>query len=175
MPSRLTTEAFVLKKKNLPTKDSFITFFSKERGKIVAIAKGIKTITSRRLGAVQTGNLVKVAVYRRNKGQYLQEAHLISAFSGIKKTADKLSTLYLCLFVLDRLLPENEPEPALYDLTKKYYIALSKGTSVDTALLEEFLNDALRKLGYIDEPKSLRELKVQIEEVIGEKLPYFIL
>lgn len=170
-----TEEAFVLKKKNLPTRDFIVTFFTKEHGKVSAIAKGIKSITSRRAGAIQTGNLVRVVVSSKGDRRYLQEATLVSAFSNLKKEERKLSATYLCFFILDRLLPEGEPEYALYQAAKKYLVGLSREKELDHARLEDFLNQVLRTLGYIDQSQDLAQLKRVVEEVIGQKVPYFVI
>ncbi len=170
-----TQEAFVLKKKNLPDRDFIVTFFTKDHGKVSAMAKGIKTITSRRAGAIQTGNLVRVVIHSRGQRRYLQEATLVSAFSRLKSHEHKLSTTYLCFFILDRLLPEDEPEISLYLATKKYLVALSREEGVDPTVLETYLNQVLRTLGYIDESRELAGLKQVVEEVIGQKVPYFVI
>ncbi len=44
MPSKLKTQGIVLKKIELLNLDNLITIFTKDLGKIVALAKGIKKI-----------------------------------------------------------------------------------------------------------------------------------
>src|SRR5688572_9792487 len=122
----IASEGLVLKKKNLPGADILVTFFSRDDGKITAMAKGAKKITSRRASQIQTGNLVRFMANKKHQMYYLNETHTISAFSAIKKDRQKLSILYFLLFMIDRLLPEEQKEADLYEHTKKYIVNLAK-------------------------------------------------
>ena len=169
---QLRTEGIVLRKRNLLGKDILLTFFSSEYGKIHAIAKGIKKITSRRASHVQTGNLVFIECYRKSDRLYLQHSRLISAFSQIKKSSKKMSLLYRCLFIIDRLLPELQPELNLYEDLKRFLITISQSEKINEHdLLEGFLTKLLRHLGYGEQKKTLIEQIMYIQELIGEKIP----
>lgn len=179
MSKRIKTEAFVLKKKNLPTKDSIITLFSKELGKLSVFAKGVRTITSKRLPHLQTGNLIIVSLAKSNDRYYLQETSLISAFSEIKKDPYRLSYMYFLFFVVDRLLPEAQKESVEYTLVKRFIADIaSKQKNVTVFKLEQVLNKLLTHLGYLHQDemdKTIDELRVTIEQLINEKLPFFII
>ncbi|MDH7476421.1 MAG: DNA repair protein RecO [Microgenomates group bacterium] len=175
MSRTIKTEAIVLKKNNnLLNKDSLITLFTEKHGKITVIAKGIKKLTSRRLPHNQTGNLIKGIIIRRGSFFYLQETELISHFSEIKKQSKKLPWFYFYFFILDRLLPENDKELKIYNLSKKFLIQLAKKNS-NLENLTFYLNKVLRLLGYIDKNLSFSEIKKTIEEIINQKLPTFII
>lgn len=171
MKRTLKTEAFVLRKRSLPNQDKIITLFTKESGKITTIAKGIKKITSRRLPHIQTANLINVILYKKNDRFYLQETALQSGFTTIKKHQRKLQLLYQLLFVVERMLPEYQPEPLVYTLVKKFLIELSDEVVDDTKLLTYYLNRLLFLLGYSKEDKSLDEARRTIQEIIHEKMP----
>ncbi len=171
MKRTLKTEGLVLRKRPMPNQDKIITIFTKELGKVNVFAKGIKKITSRRLPHVQTANLINSVLYKKNDFFYLQESSLISGFTEIKKDPKKIKNLYLFFFVLERLLPENQPEPPVYNLTKKFLIELSKITKDNTVINTKFLNELLKLLGYSQEIKSFDDIRYIIEEIIHEKLP----
>ncbi|MBI4225814.1 DNA repair protein RecO [Candidatus Roizmanbacteria bacterium] len=171
MKRTIKTEAIVLRKRPLPNQDKIITLFTKELGKVVAFAKGIKKITSRRLPHVQTANLINAVLYKKDSRFYLQETDLISGFSQIKKNPHKIQLLYLFLFVVERLLPENQLETDAYKLVLKFLIELSETESQGSSLLTKYLNKVLKLLGYSKEDKSYEELRNAIEEIIHEKMP----
>src|SRR3989338_7973106 len=171
MKRTIKTEAIVLRKKSLLNQDKIITLFTKELGKVITFAKGIKKITSRRLPHVQTANLINAVLYKKDSRFYLQETNLLSGFSQIKKNPHKIQSLYQFLFVVERLLPENQLETAVYKLVMNFLIELAKTDSRDDSLLTEYLNKILKLLGYAKEDKSLEELKKTIEELIHEKMP----
>ncbi len=173
MSRTFKTEALVLKKRNLLNKDTIVTLFTREHGKVRVVAKGIKKITSRRLPHTQTGNLLNIVVYNRHDRMYLQESHLISGFSEIKKDEAKTNNLYIFLFILERLLPENEPETKVYNLAKHFLVELSKTHDTLDTLLSKYVNQVMMVLGYVTGEKPLFQLFPIIEELIHEKIPSF--
>ena len=167
----LKTEAVVLRKKDLLNKDVLISLFTQDLGRLTVFAKGVKKITSRRSPHLQTGNLINILVSHKNDHYYLQESQLISGFSELKKDEDKVKQLYLFLFILDRLLPENQKEERAYNLTKRFLIDLSNPSEKKRQGLLYYLNKLMRLLGYLYEDKNFNELKFTIEEIINEKIP----
>jgi len=167
----LKTEAIVLRKKDLLNRDVLISFFSQNLGRLTVFAKGIKKITSRRSPHLQTGNLINVLLSHKSDRFYLQESQLISGFSELKKDEDKVRQLYSFLFVLDRLLPEQQKEERVYNLTKKFLIDLSRPSKTNGLRLLYYLNKLMNILGYLHEDKNFNELKFFIEEIINEKIP----
>lgn len=171
------TEAIVLRKKNLLGKDTIVTLFTEELGKALTIAKGIRSITSRRLPHTETGNLITAFIYKKDSRLYLQETKLISHFSIIKKELMKLESRYLIFYILDRLLPENVQEKTIYTDTKKFFIKLTLRQSINDIkkLSTAYLNILLKHLGYLKEDKPLEDLTAIIEEIIHEKIPRYII
>lgn len=173
MTMTVKTEAIVLRKRSLLNKDTIITLFSKDFGKLNVFAKGIRKITSRRLPHTQTGNLINILIHKKDDRLYLQETALISGFTEIKKNQKKINELYFILFVLERLAPENQKETTLYNLAKKFLIDLSLTAVSDRSIVTKYLNKILIILGYLHKEKTLDELRLIIEEIINEKLPEF--
>ncbi len=166
----LKTEAVVLRKKDLLNRDVLINFFTQSLGRLTVFAKGVKKITSRRSPHLQTGNLISVLISHKNDRYYLQESQLISGFSKLKKDEDKVRQLYLFLFVLDRLLPEQQKETKIYNLTKNFLIDLSKSLKSEKIVVR-YLIATMKVLGYLDKKIDPSELKSMIEEIINEKIP----
>lgn len=165
----------MVKKKSLLNRDTIITLFSKEWGKIGVFAKGIKKITSKRLPHIQTGNLIEAMISKKGNYLYLQETRLISHFSSIKKDRGKTDCLYFMLFILDRLLPEGQKEEPVYSTCKNLVFSLSKEKKSNQALLTKYVNKTLRYLGYTVKESSMADLRLMIEEIINEKIPPFII
>ncbi len=147
MTRYLRTEAIVLKKKHLLNKDKFVTLFSEKFGKLFLIAKGVKKITSRRLPHLETGNLIKVNIYKRKDYLYLNNTSLISGFYQIKRNQKKYQFIYKGLNIIDKLLPENQPENKVYKLTIKFLVNLSKD-KICSKDLQLFYDDVFYFLGY---------------------------
>lgn len=168
----LKTEAIVLKKRSLLGRDVLVSLFTKEEGKMVAIAKGIKKITSRRSPHLQTGNLITAKLHKKGERNYLEESNLLSGFSELKKDQGKINHLYQFFFVLERLLPEHQKEDIVYNLTKSFLVKLSQSNLKNNLILLYF-NKILRSLGYIKKNHDMIELEAIISDLINEKLPSF--
>lgn len=174
MSQGVKIEGFIFKKTSLLNRDLIITVFSRELGRIRVLAKGIKKLTSRRSPHIETGNLIN-AVLSKNKDYYfLQETDLISGFSQIKKNQSKFQCLYLFLFILEKLLPENQKEEKMYKLFKSFMIDLSKRDDYQL-IMTNYLNNTASLLGYKEKnkDKDLTGITAFIEEIINEKLPAF--
>lgn len=167
----IKTEGIVLKKRNLLNKDIVLTVLSENKGKIGIFAKGIRKITSRRQPHIQTGNLITLLLSEQDSRYYLQETTLISGFSKIKDNEIKRNSLYTILFILERILPDNQQEVQVYNLTKKFLIELSESEKFTTIRLTHYINTLMQILGFIHEKKPLSELRPIIEDIIHDKLP----
>lgn len=174
MSQGVKIEGFIFKKTSLLNRDLTITIFCRELGRIRVMAKGVKKLTSRRGPHIETGNLIN-AVLSKNKDYYfLQETNLISGFSQIKKNQSKFQCLYLFLFILEKLLPENQKEEKMYRLFKSFMVDLSKRNDYKK-IMTDYLNNCISLMGYQenDKDKGLIEMTAFIEEIINEKLPSF--
>ena len=165
-------EGFVLKKRLLLNQDLVVTIFTRSLGRINVFAHGVRKITSRRLPQIETGNLIKFIVNRKNDRFYLQETKLISGFSEIKKDRKKLNALYTFLFVLEKILPENQKEESVYIVFRTFLIKISKETGPEK-ILNTYLNKILQALGYSEIVLPEDELISTLEELMAQKLPQF--
>ena|SRR3989344_4168719 len=167
---KVKTEAFILKKKSLLHRDVVVTMFSQDFGKMIGIAKGVKKLTSRRAAHLQTGNLIRVQMQKSHEVWYLRGTELISGFTKARDHA-KSDTLYLFLYVLDRMLPTEQNEHEIYKLTKHFFIELSKPGANPQAILTVILQKTLKFLGYGDQDYTLSKLLTIVENNTEEKLP----
>jgi DNA repair protein RecO len=146
--------------------------FQRKLGRLTVFAKGVKDYQWRS-PHLQTGNLIDIIINHKNDHYYLQESRLISGFSELKKDENKIKQLYLFLFVLDRILPEQQKETRIYNRTKNFLIDLSK-SSKKNILIVKYLTDIMMLLGYLDKKIGRAELRSLIEEIINEKIPPLI-
>jgi recombinational DNA repair protein (RecF pathway) len=79
------------------------------------------------------------------------------------------------LFIIDRLLPEQQSEPEIYTIAVKFLIYTSKSDKISTDRFAGFLHDIIRVLGYGTNDSSLSDLLRAIEEIINEKIPEHVI
>ncbi|GAB4219074.1 MAG: hypothetical protein Fur009_3370 [Candidatus Microgenomates bacterium] len=168
------TEAFVLKKKPLLNKDLLVFLFTKNRGKVLVFGKGVRKITSRRQSFLETGNLIDIVLEKRNEIYYIKEVILISGFYNIKSHKNKINLIYQLFFVLDKILPENQKEEAVYNLIKSFFIKINQNNS-NNKLIYQFINKILISLGYLKQEVDESKIDEIFFELTNEKIPTFII
>lgn len=170
-------EGVVLKKKLLLEKDYLVTVFTKESGKCTGFAKGARKLTSRRAAHIQTGNLIVAKLSKKSDLIYFQSTELVSGFVNTRKDG-KFDYLYTLLYIMDRVLPENQSEPGVYNILLKFLIKLSDTDSKADypKIFHGALQLALMELGFVDSQLSVTKLIGIVEENINQKLfPHVII
>lgn len=170
MQSFTQTQGVILSSKLLPGNDVIYIILTATEGKIRVYGRGVKSIMSKRKPHVQTGNLVSLVLRKSRDQFYLQETSLISAFSSIKQSAEKITWLYPYLYMIDRLMPEHEVDVVAYQQLQKYLIDLTENTHPQDLFIQ-YANRLLVQLGYSDAPLTLSEISNVFSETTGQKLP----
>ncbi len=111
-----TTEGIIIKRSNFGEADRILTIVTPFKGKIRAIAKGVRRITSRRGGNVELLNKVKLQIFEGKGLPILTEAEALETFPKIKNDLLLSSYASYILELTERLLPEEEANPAVYHL-----------------------------------------------------------
>ena len=165
-----TDEGIILVKRKILHSDVLIVILTPHFGKIAVLAKGVQKITSKRISALQTGNIVKIIFSEKNNTlKYLSSVELISHLSDIKKDLVKMQRLYILLFMFERLLPDSQKDPSTYRVCKKLLIQLARGKT-DTFPLTKAMSEILVQLGY-GQCNTYDECVSITEEILGKKMP----
>lgn len=173
--SETEDEGIVLHKKKLLKDDVLVIIVSRSSGKIALLAKGVRNFTSRRIASIQTGNIIRFAYSRASSGaHYLTHVTLISHLLTIKNDEQRLKLLYLLLFLFDQMIPENEPDPILYQFCKSHIIQVANSHTFHNSDVHRLVNSVLVKFGYGGK-ESLSDCYAYIEEIIGKKIPVGVL
>lgn len=140
---------FVLKRTNFGEADKFITIFTREKGKIKVLAKGIRRINSRRAPHLELFTISEIMVHNGSSFDVVTEAQTQGV--ALHRTLQTTGLLFFVSEVLDKLLPENQPHPESYALLLKLLPNITE-TSV-----KKFTIELLWDLGYLpkgDYPKQ---------------------
>lgn len=147
-------QGIVLRKYKLKDSNISLSIFSKHSGKLHMFAYGVRNITSRRLSHLESGNYIAFTYRSNSEKYYVNETELIYAYSSIKENPAKLTKTYAVLKLLDKILPENEAEGDVFDMTLEYFKKLNNYVDKDRLSnmpdQEEFMTSILVQLGYVD-------------------------
>ncbi len=111
-----SSEGLILKRKNFGEADKIITLFSKNHGKVVCVAKGVRKITSRRASSLELLNHVKMSLHETKGMPILTEAESQNTFPDLKEDLNKLSVAFLVLELVDRLFEEGQENKVVFNL-----------------------------------------------------------
>jgi len=121
-----STTGIVINRKSVKESDLLITLLTPKKGKIVALAKGVKSIKSSRLGSLQMGNIIKVNLYQKDDFIWISESQTISPFLQDKKSLTQLNLLFYFLEIINRLIAENQYIENVYEISKNIIEAINK-------------------------------------------------
>lgn len=168
------TEGIIIKRVNYGEADRVLTIFTKHYGKILAIAKGVRKITSRRGGNLELFNYVTLFLSEGRGFDIITEVEVKESFNNLRKNLKKVGVLYYLCELINSLCPERQENQQVFKLL---YEAL-KGLEIkETGGMREikvrgFAINLLKELGYLDKNKdySNKNIKVFIENLLGKKI-----
>ncbi len=109
-------EAVVLRSRVYGEADRILSLFTKEWGKIVAIAKGVRKPTSRLRGAVQLFSHTHLVLYRGKSLDTVTQGEASEDFAFLQDDLAHLTAASYCAELVERLTLENQPIPRLFRL-----------------------------------------------------------
>lgn len=185
------TEGIVVRRRNFKDADRILTVFTKNHGKLIVRASGIRKISSRRSPHVELLNHCMLTLYQGHAFPVLTEAQTLESFSPIKEDLQKVGLAYHLCELVDGLCPENQENRAVFDLMQKTLIRLSQPvilrpaaeesfdekilpyTQDDKELVQNFQTELLQLLGYWNKQEFLtKEMDMDrfVETILERKL-----
>lgn len=116
-----STEGVVLKKIDSGEADALITLYTKEFGKMRAIAQGIKKPGAKLKGHLEMLNCVRVGFVFGRNGERLTQAILLDYWPNMKSDFIRLSLASYVSALFDRHCMPGEKDPLLWDLLMRSF------------------------------------------------------
>ena len=171
-----SVDAIVLKAMDYGEGHRIFTFYSREEGKLSAIARGIKKQTSKLKGHLQMGNRCHLLLYRGRNLDTVSQAAATSVYSHIRENPKAYLYSSYLLELLDSSVPEREPNAELFYLAHEVLTSMAE---LEPALAVHYFEiHLLRLLGYeanfrrcIHCGRPLKEgfLSPRFEGIVGEE------
>lgn len=110
-------QAVVLRTIRLGEADRVVTFVTQARGKVRAVAKGVRKTKSRFGGRMEPTTHVAAQFYEgRGELDIVTQAETIDHFRAIRDDLDRLAKATSLLEAVDQVAQEREPNPRLYQM-----------------------------------------------------------
>jgi len=168
-------EGVVIKRKNIGEADKLLTIFTREYGKKVVIAKGIRRLFSRRAPHLELFSHVRLLLNRGKTFDYVSEVVNIQPFLTLRTRLERISYGYIVLELTERLTAENQEAPLIFDRLINYISVLNDHETQrsEAALaLSTFKVFILEELGFIHRLDTATKewIDSQIEEILNAPL-----
>jgi len=138
--------AVVLNSRSMRDADRVLTLYSKEKGKIRAVAHGVNKPTSRKRGAVQPFCHSDFMLRRGRELDTVSQCEGLDIFPGLWGDLEKMGYAAHVSEVVEALTAEGEPNPAVFNL----------------------LLNTLRKLESASDPDlTVRSFELQLVSLLG--------
>lgn len=143
-----------------------VTAFTAELGKVTFVAKGLRRINSRRAPHLELFNLVNLVVSNSSRWRIITDATIINAYDETKKDLKRAGYLFYVSEVLDKILPEDQAHPKLFELLEDFL-----GQDLTERNVKNFIVELLWNLGYLP-PGQYPKLGVTdfVESIVEKRI-----
>lgn len=139
--------SFVLKRSDLREQDQIVTLYTLEKGKVDALARGVKKILSKNSAYLLPVFLIDVEVLSGKEVNHLTKAVPVFVYKNILEDLNKMSLLQT-VFKWVNILTRYESEPKIFLLIKNWMEFLDKTNKINRSPAYGFLGNILSHLGF---------------------------
>lgn len=160
-----TTKAIILKNYIYQDADKVYTFLSRDKGKISGIAKGVRKISSKRGGNLDTLNLVQVHLNPHKSGQnYITEVKTVETYKKAKQKLPLSKQGFYIAELINKFLQEDDDAEQVFDLTVSVLRGIEKDGNNITLVVNKFEIRLMQLLGYQPPNHFVSRWKNMIEQ-----------
>ena len=144
------TTGIVFKKSDYGDHDGCYTIYTKDFGKINAIAKGTKRVTSKLCGSLEPYSAVELMLAQGAHLKRIAAVKTVNNYSAIKKDLIKIVIASYFIESVDNLTVWEAEDGRNFDLLWEFLAALNEGFDCkgDFLLLNRSIFELLKHLGY---------------------------
>jgi len=166
-----TTDCIVLRRLDYGEGDRILTLFSREHGKIAAIAKGARKPLSRFAGVSEVMTRAECQLGVGKSLDVLSQTEIKTSFTGIRQDLVRMAHGLYLVDLVDRSTEDRHPNPELFDLLDTALTAL-KTTPNPTMLARWFEVRLLDNLGYLPDIENCVVCQCEVPGDFPDDLVY---
>ena len=144
-------DAVVIKSRNLGEADKLITLYSRERGKVRAVARGARRPRNRLAASTEIFTHGNYLLFANQGLDNISQCEITESFRGLRESLEGAAAATYCLEIVERMTEEEEPGGDLFP----FLLAMLRVLAADEEDLElavrVFELGLLARLGYLPE------------------------
>ena len=151
----IKTKGIILKKAGLNEVDRLLTVYTKELGKVLVSAKGVRRLESKLRYSIEPISYVQLILVEGKSFLILKDTVLKNQFLKIKKDLEKIKIAKEIVDLIDEAIAGEEKDENIWKLILNIFKDLNTG-KID---LKGFQKNLIKLLGYDPEhTKDLRDI-----------------
>jgi len=176
--AKYNIEAIVLKKISYGDADRIYTLLTKDKGKITAVARGVRKISSRRGGNLDTLNHINITLSENTSGyKTITEVKTLGSYRNLKKSLECSLAGYYMAELINKSVEENSENNDVFFLLRDSLDTLDADGKKKKFVVNKFEFLLMKLLGYemsLNELRSFKKeeldnrLKLYVKESLGE-------
>jgi len=123
-------QGVVLRSLRLGEADRIVTLVTRGRGKVRAVAKGVRRTTSKFGGRLEPLSHIALLCWQGRELDIVTQADMIETFGRVRGDLARVSKAYTLLEVVDQVAQEGHPNARLYDMLVGALRVLDDGNPV---------------------------------------------
>jgi len=149
----IKTKGIILKKAGLNEKDRLLTVYTKELGKVLVSAKGVRRLESKLRYSIESISCVQLILVEGKNFLILKDAILKNQFLKIKKDLKKIKIAKEIADLIDEAIAGEEKDENIW----KLILNIFKDLNTKKIDLKEFQKNLIKLLGY--DPEHIKDLR----------------
>ena len=109
-------EAIVVRTYKLGEADRIVVLFTRDRGKVRAVAKGVRKTSSRFGARLEPMSHIAVQLYEGRELDTITQAESLESFRGLRDDLERITRSAAMLEAVDHMSPERERNTKLYTM-----------------------------------------------------------
>ena len=134
LPRTYRAVGLTLRKRIAGEADVITTLLTREHGKLDALARGARRLTSKLMGHFEPLTLLRVSIVRGRALDVISEAEVITAFQSVKTDYQTTARALYVVELVDGFSAEAVSNPQLFDLTLQTLKAVAEHPTSDLPL-----------------------------------------
>jgi len=157
-------DGVVLRRFNYGEADRILVLYTRERGKVRVIAKGLRRPTSRMAGHLELFSRGEILLGQGRELDVVSQVQITEPFAGLRSDLERTAQAFVIAELLDAATPDAHPQPELYQTLIESLSAIEQHPRPDVASLQAQIH-LLARFGFRPELQRCIYCRLELKPV----------